>query len=456
MRSSQRHGPWRGLLGLGGVTVLAWALALAAPSQTEVRVVLTAQGATGRVNNAKIGLDLPPGQLPATGHFGWYLAAPRESLDYQPADPQAPLVALGRLGEALQEVRPPSQWVPLPPSPGGAAATWRPLPTAPGATAAEDRSSRTVPNARVYATLVDGRGPAGLLILDAAHNGYAFLVRPERRSIAWWRVTAGVPTTLIKEDIYRPAGWATLADMVLETALALTGTWLLVLLAALLSLGWATLTRPPRGSRLPAPAPGAASPEPPEQLITQNAQLITQNAQLITQNSKLITLTMLLLALAAIAATAAIGLGPLEGIPHVQDDVAYLWQAKIFALGRAWVPAPPLPDFFDQGFILITDGRWFSKYPPGWPLLLVPGIWAGLPWLVNPLCAGASLALIYATGRRLFGPVAGFWAAALGLTSPFLLFMSGSYMSHPATMLAVAAALYCFVRMTSRQSSVVS
>ena len=159
----------------------------------------------------------------------------------------------------------------------------------------------------------------------------------------------------------------------------------------------------------------------------------------------------LLFGLLGVGAALAVGLGPLEGIPHVQDDVAYLWQAKIFALGRAWVPAPPDAEAFGQGFILISDGRWFVKYPPGWPLLLVPGVWAGVPWLINPLCAGLTLALIYATGRRLYGANAGFWAALLGLLSPFFLFMSGSFMSHPSTMCAVAAALYCFVRLMTEE-----
>jgi len=181
------------------------------------------------------------------------------------------------------------------------------------------------------------------------------------------------------------------------------------------------------------------------------------NSELRTQNSELVAIphsaqriphsaAPLLVALAGTLAAAAVALGPLEGIPHVQDDVAYLWQANVFALGRAWVPAPPSAEPFTQGFILITDGRWFAKYPPGWPLLLALGVWAGLPWLINPLCTGAGLALIYATGRRLYGAAAGAAAAGLGLLSPFLLFMSGSYMAHPATMLAVCVALYAFVR----------
>ncbi|HUS17372.1 MAG TPA: hypothetical protein VM536_20445, partial [Chloroflexia bacterium] len=48
--------------------------------------------------------------------------------------------------------------------------------------------------------------------------------------------------------------------------------------------------------------------------------------------------------------------------------------------------------------------------------------------------------------RRLYGTAAGFWAALLGLTSPFFLFMSASYMAHPSTMLMAALALYAFLR----------
>ena len=70
------------------------------------------------------------------------------------------------------------------------------------------------------------------------------------------------------------------------------------------------------------------------------------------------------------------------------------------------------------------------------------------------ICAGGSLGLIYATGRRIYGAAAGFWAATFGLLSPFLRFMSGSYMSHTATMLCVAAALYCFQRPSVSNTSV--
>ena len=302
-----------------------------------------------------------------------------------------------------------------------------PLPA--GTTAAVDPQAQTAPDLRIFAELVAGRGPAGLLVwLDPAANGYAFVVQPERRALEWWRVTAGQPALLLRDGLYRPDAWTLLADVLLDLALALTALLALALLASALAM-----VRGP-GSRVRGPSAVVGEPD------LRNPQSAIRSMQYLTRFAPL------LFALAGTAAAAAVALGPLEGIPHVQDDVAYLWQAKVFALGRAWVPAPPSTDFFAQGFILITDGRWFAKYPPGWPLLLVPGLWAGLPWLINPLCAGASLALIYATGRRIYGAAAGAAAAGLGLLSPFLLFMSGSYMAHPATMLAVCVALYAFVR----------
>lgn len=142
----------------------------------------------------------------------------------------------------------------------------------------------------------------------------------------------------------------------------------------------------------------------------------------------------LLIALAGFAAAAAIAAVVLERIPHVQDSVTYLFQAKTYALGRLWVPAPADPDAFLQEFVVVHEGRWFSKYPPGHALALTPGVLLGAPWLVNPLFAGVALWLVYALGRTLYGAGTGLLAAALVLSSPFFLFMSGSFMAHPTAL----------------------
>jgi hypothetical protein len=436
--------PRRVGIGVGSLvaaTLLAWSLVLGWPSRTDVEVTSTPNGAVGQVNGATLALTLPPGQVPTTGHAGWYIAAPDDSLYYQPADPALPLGWLGQVGEAIQWARPRAQWrIPArQPDPA-----WHPLYGADpgfGAVAAVAPAWVLPPGRQITGQLVGGRVAAGLFIhLDADENGYGFILRPERRIMAWWQVTHGVPTTLLSQDRYQPTIAATLADLAQEAALAGSAALGLLLLAGLL----AVLGRGLRRERPRAPdtrpalepdrraAPGGPRSDGPR-----------------IAGPLLAALPLLAFGLAGLIGGLAVSLGPLEGIPHVQDEVAYLWQAKIFALGRAWVPAPPDPPFFDQAFIEIDPPRWFSKYPPGWPLLLAVGARLAVPWLINPLLAGASLALIYATGRRLYGTSAGSWAALLGSLSPFVLFLSGSYMAHPAVMFLTAAALYGFVRVTS-------
>ncbi|MGH2457478.1 MAG: glycosyltransferase family 39 protein, partial [Chloroflexota bacterium] len=125
----------------------------------------------------------------------------------------------------------------------------------------------------------------------------------------------------------------------------------------------------------------------------------------------------------------------LQRMPHVQDSVAYLFQAKTFALGRLSVPIPPDPDFFRHEFIVMHQGQWFSKYPPGWPMILALGVLAGAPWVVNPICAALGVLVIYRLGTEVFRPRVGVIAAALAVVSPFFLFLSGSMMSHASGLL---------------------
>lgn len=125
----------------------------------------------------------------------------------------------------------------------------------------------------------------------------------------------------------------------------------------------------------------------------------------------------------------------LEGIPHVQDSLTYLFQAQTLARGRVTAPAPALPEFFEQEFMLVQEGQWFGKYSPGFPALLAVGVLLDVPWLINPLLATLTIALLMAMGK-LFYPRSrintGWLAAALCLSSPFFLFLSGSTMAHAA------------------------
>src|SRR3954454_5286084 len=133
-----------------------------------------------------------------------------------------------------------------------------------------------------------------------------------------------------------------------------------------------------------------------------------------------------------------------ERIPHNEDELAFLYQAKVFAGGALSAPTPPDPGAFFAPFVLDIQGHRFAKYPPGYPLLLAPGAALGLEWLVNPILGAASLALILALGWRYYGFWVGLGAALLGALSPFFLEFAGSFMSHAATLCVVLAATWCY------------
>lgn len=116
-------------------------------------------------------------------------------------------------------------------------------------------------------------------------------------------------------------------------------------------------------------------------------------------------------------------------LPHIEDSIAQVLQARIFATGH--VSAEPfLPkEFFFYGF-MADQACWFSHYPPGHPLLLTLGVFAGAPYLVNPLLGLACVILLYYLLRELEGNSVARWGAWAMALSPFVFFMSAGFMNH--------------------------
>ncbi len=122
-----------------------------------------------------------------------------------------------------------------------------------------------------------------------------------------------------------------------------------------------------------------------------------------------------------------------KNIPHVHDEIAYLFQAKIFELGRLYVPSPCAKESFDFPH-MINNGRWYSQYPPGYPMLLLLGLLLGAPWLINPLLAAGATILIYLLGKEVYGAGIGLIASLLASCSIWFLLMSSTMMSHTSSM----------------------
>jgi len=156
------------------------------------------------------------------------------------------------------------------------------------------------------------------------------------------------------------------------------------------------------------------------------------------------------LALAAGVAAAAVSTFVFQRIPHVQDEINYLWQARVFASGRLALPSHPLAEFFHFRF-LVDDGRWYSLFQPGWPALLALGARLEQPWLVNPALAALLVALTWALGRETLGR-AGAWRGALLLAaSPAFWMQQGSMMAHGAT--AVWGVTGCWLWLRARRGA---
>jgi hypothetical protein len=131
-----------------------------------------------------------------------------------------------------------------------------------------------------------------------------------------------------------------------------------------------------------------------------------------------------------------------QGIPHVPDEIAYLFQARTYAAGRAFVDAPVDPALFDQFLLMVHDGKWFSIFPPGWPMVLSLGVLAGAPWLVNPVLGGAVVLVAHRTLARWLEPEDVDLATILIALSPAFLVIAATHMSH---MWSILCAMLCIL-----------
>lgn len=122
-------------------------------------------------------------------------------------------------------------------------------------------------------------------------------------------------------------------------------------------------------------------------------------------------------------------------MPHIQDEIAMQFQAKILATGRLWAPAPKIAEFFDCEFILNNNGKWYGKYFIGQALFLVPGVWIGATWLIHPLLAGVAVWLTYALGTSLWSERLGRLAALVITIAPFRVVIFAMHLGHASSLI---------------------
>lgn len=127
----------------------------------------------------------------------------------------------------------------------------------------------------------------------------------------------------------------------------------------------------------------------------------------------------------------------LDGAPLTDDESAYRFMAQVLAMGNVTAESPPLKLFFDNRF-LINDGKLFAHFFVGWPALLVPGVWLGIPGFMNAIYSALTMPALFAVLRRLVGSA---WAKAgsiLFLSSPMLMIAAATETSHTSCVAALA------------------
>jgi hypothetical protein len=126
----------------------------------------------------------------------------------------------------------------------------------------------------------------------------------------------------------------------------------------------------------------------------------------------------------------------LQGAPLTDDESAYRFQAELLASGRLRGISPPLKLFFDRSF-MINDGHLYAGYFLGWPTLLVPGVWLGVPGMVNAVYSALTVPPLFLVARRL---TSSFWAKVgvlLYLFSPMLMVSAATELSHTSCIMAL-------------------
>ena len=136
------------------------------------------------------------------------------------------------------------------------------------------------------------------------------------------------------------------------------------------------------------------------------------------------------------------------------DEAAYLFQSRIFAHGGLAADAPPdilldgqsLRQIFRFHHHVISQDKWYTIYPPLWPVLL--GLWtaAAPEWLLNPLLSVGYLFLVYRVGSLLYDPLTATVAVACIALSLNFQHQSSGMLSHPSCAVLLTGAVLCFLR----------
>ncbi len=136
--------------------------------------------------------------------------------------------------------------------------------------------------------------------------------------------------------------------------------------------------------------------------------------------------------------------GRLDPRPNVHDEIAYVLESRIMALGHWGMPSPPIPEFWEQAHVLVVP-HLAAKYFPGHSIVMVPGVWLGWTALMPLLLQSVAAVLLVVLARRVTTPMIAVLAWTLWLGAPMVLDFGASYYSESTTVVCWLGGWYALL-----------
>ena len=131
----------------------------------------------------------------------------------------------------------------------------------------------------------------------------------------------------------------------------------------------------------------------------------------------------------ASALSATVALAVFHGAGNTTDEYAQRFHAGVLLSGHLTWRVDPNPEFFSMDTV-IDQGRWYSHFPIGGPVVIALGTLLGGPWVLSALLTGLAAAALYQFVRVTFGEAQARVAAIIFCMSPSIFIMGGTWMNH--------------------------
>ena len=129
--------------------------------------------------------------------------------------------------------------------------------------------------------------------------------------------------------------------------------------------------------------------------------------------------------------------------PNSADEYAYIFQSMTFRAGHLWNDTHPLQEFFNYIHIFAQDGKWVSRFPPGYPIVLAVADLLKIPlWLVNPILSSLVLWIFFIFTKKIHGVTVATIATLSLLFSSFFIMNGASFFSHMLALLFILLFYY--------------